>query len=67
MLSSLFRNIFGKVNNDARKYFCSEFVWLNWVAAGYMAVGKDVIKAPRPGDFPAMIGIDPIIIEEGQP
>lgn len=49
---SLLKNAVGKVSSDATSYFCSEFVWINWVEAGVVAplIAK-VNKAPRPGDL----------------
>ena len=44
---SLFKNMLGRVNADARSYFCSEFVFLAYKEAGI--VGGNV--APRPGDI----------------
>lgn len=51
---SLFRNIFGRVSSNARKYFCSEFVWCALVASGIVQDREG--KAPRPGDLPSWIG-----------
>ena len=62
---SLFKNIFGKVSADARKFFCSEYVFIYLVICTiikkniYDTVMKKVydmksgkeIKAPRPGEF----------------
>ena len=58
---SLFRNAFGRVNADARKYFCSEYIWLNWVYAN-MADNEGLI-APRPADLPGLVKSDPLEIE----
>lgn len=44
----LFRNIFGRVSQDADKFFCSEFV----CAALRLAQGCSRPNAPRPGDLP---------------
>ena len=44
---SFFKNIFGKVSADGRRYFCSEFVFLAYREAG-LVQGK---TAPRPGDI----------------
>lgn len=60
---SIFKNIFGKVNNNAKEYFCSEFVWMNWLNAGYVLPEKQGFQAPRPGDLPAYVDIKPIFIE----
>lgn len=59
---SLFKNIFGRVSSNARKYFCSEFVWLNWVYAGYVRTDEKILVAPRPGDLPTNIDVKPIRI-----
>ena len=53
---SLFKNIFGRVSNDARQYFCSEFVWINWIQSGRIPPEKMKLAAPRPGDLPGLIG-----------
>ncbi len=45
---SLIRNMLGRVNADARSYFCSEFVFLAYKRAGIVRG----VKAPRPGDIP---------------
>lgn len=60
---SLFKNIFGRVSNDAQKYFCSEFVWLNWIQSGRIPLDKIKLSAPRPGDLPGLIDGIPIRIE----
>jgi len=44
---SVFKNIFGRVSVDCQKYFCSEYVFLAYQAAGL--VQGDT--APRPGDI----------------
>jgi len=44
---SLFKNILGRVNADAKKLFCSEFYFLALKEVGILH-GK---KAPRPGEF----------------
>lgn len=49
---SLFWNALGRVNMDAKRYFCSEFVWAAWRAVGF--VGQ-VGTAPRPGDIPKWV------------
>ena len=50
---SLFKNIIGRVSSNAEKYFCSEFVWINWKESGLLPYEVDqIIKAPRPGDLP---------------
>ena len=59
---SIFKNMFGRVSSDARQYFCSEFVWLNWVYAGYVRTDEKILIAPRPGDLPTNIGVEPIRI-----
>uniref|UniRef100_A0A6M3J9D6 Putative peptidase n=1 Tax=viral metagenome TaxID=1070528 RepID=A0A6M3J9D6_9ZZZZ len=46
---SLFRNVVGKVNVDARRFFCSEFVWWIWNEAHYHENIKN--EAPVPGDL----------------
>ena len=58
---SLLKNITGRVSSDASAYFCSEFVWLNWI---YSEVIDDspTDKAPRPGDLPSVILGTPIRI-----
>ncbi|MCK5617465.1 hypothetical protein KAR91_87185 [Candidatus Pacearchaeota archaeon] len=45
--SSLFSNIFGKVSQDAKKFFCSEYYHMAMVAAGILPKAK----AARPGEF----------------
>jgi uncharacterized protein YycO len=45
---SLFKNIFGHVSADAREFFCSEFVAMNYKEHGMI----DFKKAPRPVDMP---------------
>ena len=47
----LFKNMIGRVHEDARKFFCSE--WIDWVwrKAG-LERRVDTGKAPRPGDLP---------------
>lgn len=60
---SLFKNIFGRVSNDAQKYFCSEFVWLNWIQAGRIPSKKMRLHAPRPGDLPGLIEGIPVKID----
>jgi len=44
---SLFKNMFGKVNQDARAYFCSEFYHMSLVHVGILGRGVAV----RPGEF----------------
>jgi len=44
---SLFKNMFGKVNQDARAYFCSEFYHMSLAHVGILQRGK----AARPGEF----------------
>ena len=44
---SLFKNIFGHVSADAKKFFCSEYYYLALKSAGIVPDGK----APRPGEF----------------
>ena len=48
---SLFKQIFGRVSLDMRKYFCSEFCYAAWREAG---IPVDENKAPRPGDIPGL-------------
>lgn len=47
----LFGNIFGRVNRDARRYFCSEWVWFAWEFGGVIPKSSNMIKAPTPGDL----------------
>jgi hypothetical protein len=47
--ASLFRQIFGRVSLDARRFFCSEFVQAAYVEHGIISC-KDGL-ALRPGDF----------------
>jgi hypothetical protein len=61
--SSIFKNIFGKVNNNAKEYFCSEFVWMNWISAEYISTKQSKLKAPRPGDLPVYVDVKPVPIE----
>jgi hypothetical protein len=49
----LFGNVFGRVSANARRYFCSEFVYAALVEAG---VCPPLDHAPRPGDLPEWIG-----------
>ena len=60
----LFGNLFGRVNNNAKRYFCSEVVWVKWGKAGVLGNGNltdagaaalERNKAPRPGDIPLWI------------
>jgi len=51
-VKSLVANAFGHVSADARRYFCSEFVWDMWRRCGIVAEGR---KAPRPGDIPKWV------------
>ncbi|MEA2065887.1 MAG: hypothetical protein U9O65_02110 [Thermotogota bacterium] len=44
---SLLKNMFGKVNQDAKKFFCSEYYHMAMVATGILPEGK----AARPGEF----------------
>lgn len=44
---SLFANMFGKVSQDGKKFFCSEYYHMALVAAGILPKGK----AARPGEF----------------
>ena len=44
---SLFRNILGRVSEDAHAYFCSELVFSSFKHAGLVSGSK----APRPGDI----------------
>lgn len=44
---SLFKNVLGRVNENANAYFCSELVFVSFKHAGIVS-GK---KAPRPGDI----------------
>jgi len=44
---SLFANIFGKVSQDGKKFFCSEYYHMAMVKAGILPPGK----AARPGEF----------------
>ena len=59
---SLFRNVLGRVSMDARHYFCSEFVWFNYIYAGRVEATK---KAPRPGDLVDWVS-DPLACEPVQ-
>lgn len=52
---SLFKNIFGRVSADARRYFCSEFVYLNGRDCGLPLPDEwPWEQAPRPGDMPKL-------------
>lgn len=48
---SLFRQAFMRVSVNAKKFFCSEYVFAAWDFAG-IAPRRD--HAPRPGDIPAL-------------
>lgn len=49
----LFANAVGRVSTDAKRYFCSEFVWDTWTRCG---IAPDwSVTAPRPGDIPNRI------------
>jgi uncharacterized protein YycO len=45
---SVFRNIFGYVSADARRMFCTEYVYLSYKNAGLPIPD---VPAPRPGDM----------------
>ena len=52
---SLFTNILGRVNSDARKFFCSElvdFIWQKCHIPRRQNLKVPPNKAPRPGDIP---------------
>jgi hypothetical protein len=60
----LFANFFGRVNMTLERFFCSSYVWHEWVVngiltperltqEGFEALEKN--KAPRPGDLPNWI------------
>ena len=54
---SLFRNLAGRVNMDADKYICSEYVWAEWLNVNFVKPFKPTKrhpqgKAPTPGDLP---------------
>lgn len=60
----LFANLFGRVSNNASRYFCSEFVWVKWGKGGVLGNGNLTDagaaalkrnKAPRPGDIPLWV------------
>ena len=58
---SIFKQIFARVSVDMKELFCSEFAYLAWKKGGI--IKDEVIKAPRPGDIPALgIFKDPILI-----
>jgi len=44
---SLFKNILGSVNADAKRFFCSEFAYLAYRQVSIVNDGK----SPRPGEF----------------
>lgn len=46
----LFANIFGYVSVNAKQFFCSEYAFLAYRAAGIVTGDK----APRPGDIPGL-------------
>lgn len=45
----LLNNMFGRVSQDSKLFFCSEFVWEAWIRGNYVEATE---KAPRPGDIP---------------
>lgn len=45
---SLFRNILGRVSQNAERFFCSEFCYMAWKASGIPLVWW---QAPTPGDI----------------
>ncbi len=51
---SLVKNIFGRVSDDATRYFCSEFVYETWIKAGLVSAHPSG-SAPRPGDIPKWV------------
>jgi len=60
----LFGNLFGRVSEDAKRYFCSELVWAKWRKSGLLGngcltdAGKIALernRAARPGDLPAWV------------
>jgi hypothetical protein len=56
---SLFRNVLGKVNADARRLFCSEYAYLAYHAVKIVRL----MKAPTPADMPGLgIFKEPIMI-----
>lgn len=44
----LFKNLFGYISPDLRRFFCSEFVYYDFAECGIIPKQK---KAPRPGDI----------------
>lgn len=52
---SLFRNMLGRVSLNARRYFCSEFIWDMWRKAPFFQAVMGPVTAPRPGDIPVWI------------
>ena len=51
-VKGLVANAFGHVSADARRYFCSEFVWDMWQRCGIVPKAQ---KAPRPSDIPKWV------------
>jgi len=50
---SLFRQVFGRVSAEAKRFFCSEFAYLAWQNAG-IPMKNPTGKAPRPCDIPGL-------------
>jgi hypothetical protein len=48
---SLFKQVFGRVSADMRRFFCSEFCYFAWKENGIPLLEQ---PAPRPGDIPAL-------------
>lgn len=48
---SLWKNMFGKVSADARRFFCSEYVAMSYQAAGLL---QGLSLAPRPGEITSL-------------
>lgn len=57
---SLFRQILGRVSVESSRYFCSEYCYAVYRAAG-LPVPK-VERAPRPGDLPKLPIFKPAIL-----
>jgi hypothetical protein len=48
---SLFKQLITRVPSDSKKFFCSEYCFMAYRAAGLPVVSE---KAPRPGDLPSL-------------
>lgn len=61
-LTGVLKNMFGAVSIDADHYYCTEFVWDDYVFSGYTSKKPENI-APIPSMFPVWVNTKPIPLD----